>query len=65
MNSETNESNIITKMLGKDLPEIEKALSDVLASGYGVVEIIVDRGQVTGFKKTISEKFGKFKSKAP
>lgn len=44
-----------------EMQVIEEALEEVLNYGYGSLEIIVERNQITGFKKRISVKFGKFK----
>jgi len=41
--------------------EIENALNEILMHGYGSLEIVVERNAIVGFRKTISEKFEKFK----
>lgn len=51
-------SGIITP---DELLEIETALAEILAHGYGYLEITVERKSITGFRKTFSEKFDKFK----
>ena len=63
----SNENRSLADLINDDanLAEIEQALAEVVTSGYGVVEIVVARGQVTGFRKTVDRKLGKFKSKAP
>jgi len=39
-----------------DISKIEEALTEVLLHGWGSVEIVVNRGRVTGFRLTIQEK---------
>jgi hypothetical protein len=52
-------SGLITQ---DELLEIETALGELLAHGYGSLEITVERNVVTGYRQILSERFGKFKN---